>query len=69
MDPKTSIPPQPAIRRNGAKKWHLRDGHSLRALCGIGWRSIFTAETGTIYNAAQVGCNNCLIEAIKRRSK
>jgi hypothetical protein len=62
----TLIPPTKVIRRAGAKKWHIRAGTDLSALCGVKWRSIFTAETGTVRTADKITCNDCLVAAISR---
>lgn len=66
MDPSTGIPPMRAIRRPGKQKWHLWSDESYPwygTLCG---QSISMAEEKTAYNAAEIGCTDCLVEAIGR---
>lgn len=64
-DPAYAIPPQPMLRRRGKKKTHLADSpdhweeFTACAACA------FTIPVRlTAYNAAEVACNECLLNRL-----
>lgn len=66
----TRIPPTAVVRRPNAKKWHLRDGDIVRGyaktLCGSAFRVALPEQRGTIHSTTSIGCEDCMIGAIRR---
>lgn len=63
--PRAIIPPTRLIRRAGARKWHIRDGDLMKAMCGVRHRQVALTVTR---NASDIGCESCVIEAIRQRA-
>lgn len=71
MNPKTSIPPTDLVRRRGQRRKHIVDlGRSHPDLATITFcgQTIRNPMFSTAYNAQDVGCDKCLIEAIGRKA-
>lgn len=69
MNPTTAIAPIAIVRRGGQKRWHIVSSprHQLAikgTLCGQRLRTSWVQKPA--YNAEQITCDDCLIEAIRR---
>lgn len=67
MNPKNAIPPMRTVTRQGAKKRHLLDYHGddgYVTLCG---QAIRWPVQSRVFNAEQIGCTECLKEAVLRK--
>lgn len=67
---RTSIPPTRCVRRGTAKRWHIEAGHTRAAhlhgdMTACGQRIGNGARYATLYDAALIGCTDCLVAALR----